>query len=432
MNSIVRQSLASPFAITAAALTGVARVVSGEVPARTFAREAWHKILTGYATKEPTTARESVRSLPQLKTEPAVAATPAIKNEAPIAKTPLTISKEPNLELPALGKLVVAIDLSTLYETGGKNSDLETFRQFQLDHVDQPMQKGKMWELVRRLLALNGIDPESRLVEVVIVSRMHPDASLRLDKTLHDKDLGLDIGRTYFIGEDSVEPYLQLLGAHLMISDDRDMAAKAVQAGLSSVFIPDYAPVVPPIADDEALVLGFDFDGVVGAGSSDAVFEKEGAKAYAAVEIDNLGKPLAEGPLFSYAAAVTELKQAIYAALRKRDDLKNLNLSQFESYVQQHELKTVMVTARGGGIAGHRAKLTLQDPGTGRLRVSFDRYLGTGQTLLHRFFPAQAKGPYLRLLNVHFHVDDGEKHIKSAAKHGVTGGHVIYSATHQP
>lgn len=348
----------------------------------------------------------------------------SVATEIVPAKSPVVVPQAPVVKKPPVeGKLVIAIEDAMLYEAD--SADAGQAPRAPADDRDMPMKKGKMWELIRRLLALNRHDPANRLVEVVIFSR-GDSQSFRLDDSLDDPQVGLDIGRTFYVGADPIPPYLSLVGAHLMITGEKDAVIAATSEGLAAVHVPENAPPVPPIANDEAVVLSLDFDGVIGDRVADLLFLKEGLPAVREYDRARREEAAGRGPLFGYAAALTDLKRAVRQAMRANPEYRDLSEGEFEELVVRSEIKIAMVTARSGSLNGRRAKLTLFDPVLKRWWVACDRYFSLGHSVSYTSPIRLEKGPFLKLIGAHFHVDDAIKHVKNSIEYGIAAGHVAY------
>lgn len=98
-------------------------------------------------------------------------------------------------------RLVVGISTSALFDLKTedrifKEQGLEAFRRFQDDHEEEVLNPGTGFALIRALLSFNqtGHDRD----EVIIMSRNHPDLSLRVSNSI--KRHGLNISRKALTG----------------------------------------------------------------------------------------------------------------------------------------------------------------------------------------------------------------------------------------
>ena len=73
----------------------------------------------------------------------------------------------------------------------------QKYREYQRDHLDDALGPGVAFPFIRRLLALNDLSGDERLVEVVVLSRNDPETGLRVMRSV--KHHGLDITRAIFM-----------------------------------------------------------------------------------------------------------------------------------------------------------------------------------------------------------------------------------------
>lgn len=310
-------------------------------------------------------------------------------------------------------KVVIAVGVSAIFDSQFEGKGLDEFRKHQLDNIENPMERARIHAVVEKLLSLNELDQNERLVEVIILSRNHPDIAMRVDNTLIDPDVGLDIGRKIYTDGEPTWPFLLYLGADIFVSTNEEDVVDAIQHGLPAMHISKNTPLVDPIPKDEAVHLAKDFDGVIADRESDERWVELGAEAYFTYENEHTDLPLNRGPLFQFAKAITDLRNHLISLGYSREEIK-------EKFV-----KLSLVTMRGGGGNNKRAKLTLIDPVSGEQLVSFDNMASLGHTDKVPLRKAQyPKGPILRLMGVHLFADDGKKHQESAEENGVAAGHV--------
>ena len=72
-------------------------------------------------------------------------------------------------------------EANQVYQTEG----VDAYARFQLDHVDEILAPGTGFPLIQAILRLNDRKPDTRLAEVVIVSKNNPATSLRLVQRDH-------------------------------------------------------------------------------------------------------------------------------------------------------------------------------------------------------------------------------------------------------
>lgn len=176
-----------------------------------------------------------------------------------------------------------------------RNRGLEDYRYYQLEHENQTLDQGTAFPLIKGLLSLNKPDGD-RLVEVIVVSRNHPETGLRIFHSIHH--YGLDITRAAFTGGGSLRPYLQAFGVDLFLSRSPDDAQEAIDGGIAAAVL--YNPPRVNFKDSDKLRIAFDADAVVFSDESEAIYRREGLTSFLTHEKDKAEEPLAEGPLANF------------------------------------------------------------------------------------------------------------------------------------
>ena len=96
---------------------------------------------------------------------------------------------------------------------------VEAYARYQAARETEALGKGPAFAAVRKLLALNEIEPLRRRVDVVLLSRNSVNAGLRV---LHSiARYGLDVRRAVFAGGMDRYRYLDAFGAESGNRDDR-------------------------------------------------------------------------------------------------------------------------------------------------------------------------------------------------------------------
>jgi len=99
-------------------------------------------------------------------------------------------------------KLVVAVSATALFDLVLEHNlflelGVEKFREHQKNNRHVMPQQGSAFPFIHRLLHLNSIYKDEKPVEVVILSRHHADAGLRIMDAV--KHYELDISRSFFL-----------------------------------------------------------------------------------------------------------------------------------------------------------------------------------------------------------------------------------------
>ena len=210
---------------------------------------------------------------------------------------------------PIEDKFVVAVSSTALFDFSTEHEiflteGVEAFRSYQKNNRKILPKPGSAFPFIRRLLHLNKIFTEEKPVEVVLLSRNHPDASLRMMDALPEYDL--DISRAFFLAGEKPYPYINSIGAVLYLSTDKKEVKEAVNLGFPA------GHVLPCEIDDDnldnQLRIAFDFDGVIVDDEAESVFADGGLPLFHHYEEENRKKPLNSGPLMPMLKGISRLQ----------------------------------------------------------------------------------------------------------------------------
>ena len=117
-------------------------------------------------------------------------------------------------------KLVVAISSRALFDLEDSHrvyeqEGIEAFSRYQIEREEQPLSPGVAFQLVKKLLALNGQKPDRERVEVILISRNSADTGMRVFNSIRHHNL--EITRAAFAGGGSPFQYVKPFGAHLSL-----------------------------------------------------------------------------------------------------------------------------------------------------------------------------------------------------------------------
>jgi 5'-nucleotidase len=285
------------------------------------------------------------------------------------------------------GKLVVAISSRALFDFEQENqvfehSDDRAYMKLQLERLDVPAQPGVAFSLVKKLLAFNS--PESKLVDVVILSRNDPVSGMRVFRSA--KHYGLPIERGSFTRGQPPWRYLKPLHANLFLSTHLSDVRAALDAGVPAAQVYPHSAHASE-ANPLEVRIAFDGDAVLFSDEAERIYQSHGLSAFQQHEIDKAGLPLPDGPFRPLLMALQRLQNAGTPQMRVR---------------------TALVTARSAP-AHERAIRTLM---AWNIEVDEAMFLG-----------GLPKGEFLREFEPDFFFDDQTGHIESAARH-VPSGHV--------
>lgn len=291
-------------------------------------------------------------------------------------------------------KLVVAISSRALFDLSESHmvferDGVEAYCAYQIARETEPLGPGVAFEMVKKLLLLNGLFEGEPLVEVVLMSRNSADTGLRIFNSIAHH--GLDIKRAAFTRGESVHPYIRAFGAHLFLSADPADVRKALEAGLAAATLLPFARTgadTPPTSSASQLRIAFDGDAVLFSDDSERIYKEQGLKAFAANEVEKAKQPMADGPFKEFLRAVHRI--------------------QLECPADSAPIRTALITARMAP-AHERAIRTLRAWG---IRVDEALFLG-----------GMDKGVFLKAFGADIFFDDQPKHCESA-RHHVATGHV--------
>lgn len=279
--------------------------------------------------------------------------------------------------------LVVGISTRALFDLREEHAVFEkqgvdAYARLQLEREDTILAPGAGFDVVRRLLALNG-DAGRQVVEVILLSRNSPDLSLRAFKSIEHH--GLAIREGSFTSGRSVGPYVGAWKVDLFLSNDDADVRAAVDGGAAAARL-HAPPKVTLNKPDDEVRFAFDGDAVLFDPESDRIFVEQGLEAFLEHERTNAAVPMKRGPFGNFLA-----KLAMVRRETQRDD-------------ESCRVRIAVVTARGA-------------PAHERVVQTF-REWGTPADEAH-FVGSHAKGPIVSAYGAHIFFDDQERHILGAA-----------------
>lgn len=193
--------------------------------------------------------------------------------------------------------LVIGISSRALFDLEKENALFETegverYRAYQQQNEKGVLEPGTAFHLVKALLALNGNDSESRLVEVVVMSRNSPETGVRVLNSIEHH--GLDISRAVFASGEPLHPYLDAFDVDLFLSKSADDVQAAIDGGVAAAVICDPPQGYNPAR--EKIRIAFDGDSVLFSDESEQIFKEQGLAAFQEHERAHRDTPLPEGP----------------------------------------------------------------------------------------------------------------------------------------
>lgn len=285
-------------------------------------------------------------------------------------------------------KLVVAVSStalfdfsveSRLYETDG----LEAFRNYQIENKNVAPNPGAAYPFIKRLLHINKLFADEKPIEVVVLSKNHPDAGQRVMNSMSKYDL--DITRGSFLSGKLPYPYMKSFNAVLYLSTDEKEVREAVDKGFPAGHVLPCKRVEDEL--DTQLRIAFDFDGVIADDGSEAVYQAQGLPLFHHLEQKLRDEPMNAGPLMPLLKGISTLQQLEKNSARKSND-------------QTKAISVAIITARNAP-AHERLVTTL-------------KHFGVDTDELHLSGGIE-KNNFLEVLNPQIFFDDQLGHFKMAS-----------------
>lgn len=189
-----------------------------------------------------------------------------------------------------------------------RSQGTQAFIDYQREHRSKLIPRGVAFPLVKALLDLNKTltSGASAAIEVVVISRNHPDCGFRIENSL--EKYGLQIPRAAFTGGTSVIRELSMFNVDLFLSYEESDVVAANNAGVSAAKIFG-GPADPVFPEGDVPLLAFDGDSTLFSDEGDRAFQRGGLPEFARIEIENLETPLKPGPMYRFAKALARLQQ---------------------------------------------------------------------------------------------------------------------------
>ena len=291
--------------------------------------------------------------------------------------------------------LVIGVASSALFDLEASDAVFrqdgeQKYREYQRDHLGDALPPGVAFPFIRRLLALNDLSGDERLVEVVVLSRNDPETGLRVMRSVERH--GLDITRAIFMQGRSPYRFMEPLRMSLFLSANGADVREAIRMGFAAGRVVGRAADDGSAVDDDGgtdLRIAFDFDGVLADDSSEKLYQEGTLEAYQANESALADVPLPKGPLAAFLEKINHIQ-------RIEDAKHDADPGGYERRV-----RVAVVTARSAP-AHERAINSIHQWG---LRVNDAFFLG-----------GIDKGPVLGVLQPHIFFDDQRRHVDTASR----------------
>ncbi|MEX2367155.1 MAG: 5'-nucleotidase [Pseudohongiellaceae bacterium] len=285
----------------------------------------------------------------------------------------------------ATEKLIIAISSRALFDLDESHrvyveEGVEAYRQYQIDHEDEPLEPGDAFNLVKKLLHINNMLKHTR-VEVILLSRNTADTGLRIFNSIEHHQLA--ISKAAFCGGSSPYRYISAFNSHLFLSTDGNDVRLALDNGIAAATIMRSRQAN---TQDHKLRFAFDGDAVLFSDEAEQIYKTQGLDEFTRSERAAAKNPLRGGPFKPFLAA--------------------LHMLQNEFDEDTSPIRTCLVTARAAP-AHERVVRTLRE-----WNIKIDESL---------FLGGEEKGPFLKAYNADVFFDDQQGHCESAREHVATG-----------
>jgi 5'-nucleotidase len=203
------------------------------------------------------------------------------------------------MAFPIEKKLVIAVSATALLDLAEEHQlflelGVEKFREHQRANRSVTPKPGPAFPFIQRLLHLNKIYTVEHPVEVVILSRYHADAGLRVMDAV--KHYELEISRSFFLAGGIPYPYMRSVNAVLYLSTNKVEVDEAVSLGYPAGHVLPCKSL--PVDLDKQLRIAFDFDGVLVDDEAEQIYQtSKNLDIFHEYERQNREKPLQSGPL---------------------------------------------------------------------------------------------------------------------------------------
>ncbi|SER90621.1 5'-nucleotidase [Vreelandella subterranea] len=205
--------------------------------------------------------------------------------------------------------LVVGISATALFDLSEadkvfrekKAEDPETaiieYREYMLQHENEPLNDGTGMPLVKALLGLNKHQAEggkNPIVEVVVISKNSPETGFRVLKEIRRR--GLAITRSAFTAGEPSSDYLEAFYVDLFLTTDEKDAQSVVDSKVCAGAIVKEPPRSSYELRDDQVRFAFDADAVLFSEDSELINQTEGLDKFWETEDLQKEVPLQEGP----------------------------------------------------------------------------------------------------------------------------------------
>ena len=210
--------------------------------------------------------------------------------------------------------LVIGISSRALFNLEQENAiyekqGLPAYEEYQVTHENDILQKGSAFPMVKAFLDLNKLQPDKRLVEVIVMSRNSPNTSLRIFNSI--REYGLDITRAALSGGASISPYLKAFKTDLFLSAHQEDVKIAIDNGVAAGMILPGNLHSDPHKKLQQIRIAFDGDAVLFDAKAERVYQHEGMDAFMESEWEKADVPLEKGPFANFLLTLAHIQTMI-------------------------------------------------------------------------------------------------------------------------
>ncbi len=208
--------------------------------------------------------------------------------------------------------LVIGISSRALFRLDAEDQiyreqGTDAFLAYQRQHEEEIIERGVAFPLIKALMGLNNTlgKPGVPAIEVVIVSKNHPECAIRIKRSLQHH--GVTLKRAAFSGGQDILPHLHALKVDLFLSKEEDAVKAAIASGIAAGLVHGGPEDPEPL--DGTPVIAFDGDAVLFSDDADRVYQQDKMAGFEAFEFQNIKSSLPPGPLHKFAIALEKLRE---------------------------------------------------------------------------------------------------------------------------
>lgn len=277
----------------------------------------------------------------------------------------------------------IAVSARSLFDMEASNmvfqeKGLTAFLEHLTEKEDEPLERGPAFPLVKALMRLND-RYEKPVVEIIIVSSVHPEAGARVLNSC--KHHGLEIKRASFVSGADIVPYLQANDVDLFITRSEIDAQKAMNNRIAAALMYD-SPAHPLIDEGDQIRIVFDGDAVIFDDTSERIYKEKGLDDFLEHETEKINEPLPKGPFAALFMFIMTLQK--------------------EAPIGKKPFYVILVTARNA-----------MDPATRVMRTFKSWESSVDET---HFLSGVKKAKIVHAARPHIFFDDQDVHVEPASK----------------